>query len=217
MERGKDNLPTIFQIKEIMEKQEELLDLQGKIIKVLEANTRDINELYQYKDLFSNITKEEVVSKDSGEKNKYEEEKIKYYEDKSKYKKENNEYKCEFRNRKISLSTIDDSDVVVRIGDFAESVKRRGIPYGRNKIHSWLNNRGYTYREDDRNYPYVEYIDEGLFKVNEYVINRKGSAKIESTMYLTPKGVNYFMEELLNEFGKKNNVKEREYEFIEEI
>ncbi len=195
MERGKDNLPTIFQIKEIMEKQEELLDLQGKIIKVLEANTRDINELYQYKDLFSNITKEsEVVSKDSGEKNK-----------------------CEFRNRKISLSTIDDSDVVVRIGDFAESVKKRGIPYGRNKIHSWLNNRGYTYREDDRNYPYVEYIDEGLFKVKEYVINRKGGAKIESTMYLTPKGVNYFMEKLLNEFGKKINVKEREYEFIEEI
>ena len=96
-------------------------------------------------------------------------------------------------------------------------MKRRGIPYGRNKIHSWLNNRGYTYREDDRNYPYVEYIDEGLFKVKEYVINRKGGAKIESTMYLTPKGVNYFMEELLNEFGKKNNVKEREYEFIEEI
>ena len=217
MEIGKDNLPTILQIKEIMEKQEELLDLQGKIIKVLEANTRDINELYQYKDLFSNITKEEVVSKDSGEKNKYEEEKIKYYEDKSKYKKENNKYKCEFRNRKISLSTIDDSDVVVRIGDFAESVKRRGIPYGRNKIHSWLNNRGYTYREDDRNYPYMEYIDEGLFKVKEYVINRKGGAKIESTMYLTPKGVNYFMEELLNEFGKNNNVKEREYEFIEEI
>lgn len=217
MERGKDNLPTILQIKEIMEKQEELLDLQGKIIKVLEANTRDINELYQYKDLFSNITKEEVVSKDSINKNKYEEEKIKYYEDKSKYKKENNKYKCEFRNRKISLSTIDDSDVVVRIGDFAESVKKRGIPYGRNKIHSWLNNRGYTYREDDRNYPYVEYIDEGLFKVNEYVINRKGSAKIESTMYLTPKGVNYFMEELLDEFGKKINVKEREYEFIEEI
>ena len=87
MERGKDNLPTIFQIKEIMEKQEELLDLQGKIIKVLEANTRDINELYQYKGLFSNITKEEVVSKDSINKNKYEEEKIKYYEDKSKYKK----------------------------------------------------------------------------------------------------------------------------------
>lgn len=111
-------------------------------------------------------------------------------------------------DRSIVLSTIGDDDVVVRIGDFAEMIKRRGVPYGRNKIHSWLNNRGYTYREGDRNYAKTKFIDEGLFKVKDYVVNRKGGAKIESTIYLTPKGVSYFMEKILREFDKNINLEE---------
>lgn len=111
-------------------------------------------------------------------------------------------------DRSIVLSTIGDDDVVVRIGDFAEMIKRRGVPYGRNKIHSWLNNRGYTYREGDRNYAKTKFIDEGLFKVKDYVVNRKGGAKIESTIYLTPKGVSYFMDKILREFDKNINLEE---------
>lgn len=112
------------------------------------------------------------------------------------------------KDRSIVLSTIGDDDVVVRIGDFAEMIKRRGVPYGRNKIHSWLNNRGYTYREGDRNYAKTKFIDEGLFKVKDYVVNRKGGAKIESTIYLTPKGVSYFMDKILREFDKNINLEE---------
>ena len=52
---------------------------------------------------------------------------------------------------------------VVRVGDFAEMLKSRGVPFGRNKVHSWLTNRGYTYRENDRNYAKKEYVDKGLF------------------------------------------------------
>ena len=111
-------------------------------------------------------------------------------------------------DRSIVLSTIGDDDVVVRIGDFAEMIKRRGVPYGRNKIHSWLNNRGYTYREGDRNYAKTKFIDEGLFKVKDYVVNRKDGAKIESTIYLTPKGVSYFMDKILREFDKNINLEE---------
>ena len=111
-------------------------------------------------------------------------------------------------DRSIVLSTIGDDDVVVRIGDFAEMIKRRGVPYGRNKIHSWLNNRGYTYREGDRNYAKTKFIDEGLFKVKDYVVNRKGGAKIESTIYLTSKGVSYFMDKILREFDKNINLEE---------
>ncbi|MGL5693907.1 MAG: phage antirepressor KilAC domain-containing protein [Peptostreptococcaceae bacterium] len=100
-----------------------------------------------------------------------------------------------------SSSEVQCSEAVVRVGDFAEMLKSRGVPYGRNKVHSWLSNRGYTYRENDKNYAKDEYIDKGLFRVKSYIVNTKNGPIVDETIYLTSKGVKYFLEKILNEFG----------------
>lgn len=93
------------------------------------------------------------------------------------------------------------SSTVVKVGDFAKMIKSKGVPYGRNKVHSWFNNRGYTYRKNDRNYAKDEYIAKGLFEVKRYVRNSKDGTDVKETMYLTPQGVAYFMEKILREFN----------------
>ena len=101
----------------------------------------------------------------------------------------------------IVAGEVNVSSKVVSIGDFAKMIKSRGVPYGRNKVHSWFNNRGYTYRENDRNYAKSEYIDKGIFEVKRYTINNKDGTDIKETIYLTPQGVAYFMEKILREFN----------------
>ena len=96
-------------------------------------------------------------------------------------------------DEKEEIVVADVGSTVISIGDFAKMIKSRGVPYGRNKVHSWFNNRGYTYREKDRNYAKSEYIAQGFFGVKPY------------SLYLTPQGVAYFMEKILKEF----NIEER--------
>ncbi|KHS57794.1 MULTISPECIES: phage antirepressor KilAC domain-containing protein [Terrisporobacter] len=104
-------------------------------------------------------------------------------------------------NEEIGTDEANVSSTVVKIGDFAKMIKSRGVPYGRNKVHSWFNNRGYTYRENDRNYAKDEYIAKGLFEVKRYVRNSKDGTDVKETIYLTPQGVAYFMEKILREFN----------------
>lgn len=108
---------------------------------------------------------------------------------------------CVDENEEIVDDEANVSSTVVKIGDFAKMIKSRGVPFGRNKVHSWFNNRGYTYRENDRNYAKDEYIAKGLFEVKRYVRNSKEGTNIKETIYLTPQGVAYFMEKILREFN----------------
>ena len=83
-----------------------------------------------------------------------------------------------------------DSDAApIKIGQFAKIIGDKGVPFGRNKIHSWLNNRGYTYRIKDKNFVKSEYIVKGLFEIRGY------------SLYITPEGVSYFTKRLLKEFN----------------
>ena len=83
-----------------------------------------------------------------------------------------------------------DSDAApIKIGQFAKIIRDKGVPFGRNKIHSWLNNRGYTYRIKDKNFVKSEYIVKGLFEIRGY------------SLYITPEGVSYFTKRLLKEFN----------------
>ena len=180
MDSYKNNLQNLSKLKELIEAQRQFLDFQSQSLKIIESNIKNTTIDMEEENQVRNL----------------------YESNKGINLCRSNE------GRSIVLSTIGDDDMVVRIGDFAEMIKRRGVPYGRNKIHSWLNNRGYTYREGDRNYAKTKFIDEGLFKVKEYVVNRKSGAKIESTIYLTPKGVSYFMEKILREFDKNINLED---------
>ena len=40
-------------------------------------------------------------------------------------------------------------DDVLSIGEFANLLSLKGVPFGRNKVHSWLSNRNYTQRKNN--------------------------------------------------------------------
>lgn len=89
----------------------------------------------------------------------------------------------------------------ISVGEFADILRIKGVPFGRNKVHSWLNNRGYTFRMNNKNYAKYEFIDSGLFKVKTYIVNTvEGPIEVE-TIYITAKGVMHFKKEIFKEFN----------------
>ena len=89
---------------------------------------------------------------------------------------------------------------VISIGEFATTLKLKGVPFGRNKVHSWLSNRNYTYRKNDKNYAIQKYVDEGLFKIKTYIVNTVDGPIETQTIYLTDYGVKYITKKILGEF-----------------
>ena len=89
---------------------------------------------------------------------------------------------------------------VISIGEFATTLKLKGVPFGRNKVHSWLSNRNYTYRKNDKNYAIQKYVDEGLFKIKTYIVNTVDGPIETQTIYLTDYVVKYFTKKILGEF-----------------
>lgn len=98
------------------------------------------------------------------------------------------------------LEFVKEEDVV-SIGEFASILRLKGVPFGRNRVYSWLSNRNYTYRKNDKNYAIQKYIDEGLFKVKTYIVNTVDGPVETQTIYLTSDGVRYFTKKILGEFN----------------
>lgn len=96
-------------------------------------------------------------------------------------------------------------DDVLSIGEFANLLRLKGVPFGRNKVHSWLSNRNYTQRKNNKNYAIPKYTDEGMFKVKTYIVNTVDGPIETETIYLTSKGIKYFMKKILSEFNIKES------------
>ena len=96
-------------------------------------------------------------------------------------------------------------DDVLSIGEFANLLRLKGVPFGRNKVHSWLSNRNYTQRKNNKNYAIPKYIDEGMFKVKTYIVNTVDGPIETETIYFTSKGIKYFMKKILSEFNIKES------------
>lgn len=96
-------------------------------------------------------------------------------------------------------------DDLLSIGEFANLLRLKGVPFGRNKVHSWLSNRNYTQRKNNKNYAIPKYIDEGMFKVKTYIVNTVDGPIETETIYLTSKGIKYFMKKILSEFNIKES------------
>lgn len=69
----------------------------------------------------------------------------------------------------------------VSIGDFAKSIN-----YGQNKLFEWLRKNKYLM---SNNIPYQQYIDNGYFKVIEWVLESKNEARFKTL--ITGKGQEY--------------------------
>lgn len=74
----------------------------------------------------------------------------------------------------------------VSIGDFAKSIN-----YGQNKLFEWLRKNKYLM---SNNIPYQQYIDNGYFKVIEWVLESKNEARFKTL--ITGKGQEYISSKL---------------------
>jgi phage antirepressor YoqD-like protein len=86
-----------------------------------------------------------------------------------------NEFKVEFAEKIVNTGNG------VSIGDFAKT-----IGLGQNKLFDWLRKNKYLM---SNNIPYQQYIDNGYFKVIEWVLEKKNEAKFKTL--ITGKGQEY--------------------------
>jgi anti-repressor protein len=91
----------------------------------------------------------------------------------------------------VSASATD-----VLIGDWIKAINDGGLRIGRNKAFQWFRSQGYL---GDRNMPMQKYIDQGLFKVKEGLINLPTGQRATFTTMLTGKGQVYFANKLTKE------------------
>jgi phage antirepressor YoqD-like protein len=91
----------------------------------------------------------------------------------------------------VSASATD-----VLIGDWIKAINDGGLHIGRNKAFQWFRSQGYL---GDRNMPMQKYIDQGLFKVKEGLINLPAGQRATFTTMLTGKGQVYFANKLTKE------------------
>jgi len=101
-----------------------------------------------------------------------------------------------------AVSNCEDS---VLIRDFAKLLANAGITIGQDRLFSWLNLKGYIYRDKSSGdwRPKQVYVDQGLFRVKESKIstNSRGEC-LRFTTKITGKGQRYFFDKLkYSEYG----------------
>ena len=88
----------------------------------------------------------------------------------------------------------------VSISYFAKILKQNGIDMGRNRLFRWLRNKDYLISSrTDHNVPYQQYINQHLFELSEYSIDRNNHRIMVHVTRITPKGQQYFMNLFLME------------------
>lgn len=89
----------------------------------------------------------------------------------------------------------------ITIGQFAKLLNNTDIPIGRNRLYSFLRESGYLIKSGkDKNIPKQIYIDQGLFAINEKIINSKEGEIISTTTLITGKGQLYFEKLITKEY-----------------
>lgn len=89
----------------------------------------------------------------------------------------------------------------IQIGELAKIIAQNGINIGRNRMFQWMRDNNFLCtRNDMKNIPRQQYIDNGYFKIHKYVYtNRQGKDEIAKVVYVTPKGQQYFVKRFLKE------------------
>lgn len=83
-------------------------------------------------------------------------------------------------------------DDAISIGAYAKMLNSLGMNIGRNRLFAWFKNNGYLMKQGLENQPVQKYMDMGLFKTRQFIINTSSGQKIVVTTYITGKGQEYF-------------------------
>ena len=93
--------------------------------------------------------------------------------------------------------TIEDTDGAITIGQYAKLISNK-TNIGRNRLYKWFRDNGYFINKgDDKNTPKQVYIESGLFKVYEKVIETKNGDTLSIKPLITGKGQKYFLDKIL--------------------
>lgn len=93
--------------------------------------------------------------------------------------------------------TVEKSDSLVSIGEFAKLLNSIGIDIGRNRMFEFLREQGYLMKEHGENQPKQIYLNKGLFKIRQFTINTSKGPKIKITTYITGKGQKHLINEII--------------------
>lgn len=89
---------------------------------------------------------------------------------------------------------VSEVDGAISIGSFAKLLNNKDIPIGRNKLYYWFRENGYMIKNGkEKNNPKQRYIDNGLFRVIERVVQTENGEKLTVTPLITGKGQLYFL------------------------
>ncbi|RDY28433.1 phage antirepressor Ant [Romboutsia weinsteinii] len=93
--------------------------------------------------------------------------------------------------------SIASSSDAITIGQFDKVLNNNNILIGRNRLFSWLRDNGYLIGNGkDKNMPKQVYIEQGLFKVSERIVQTVEGEIISATTLITGKGQLYFLEKI---------------------
>lgn len=108
--------------------------------------------------------------------------------------------KKENSRRKQLQQAFESSISSVSISTFAKMLSQKGVHIGRNRLYQWFRFHHYLLKSrTDRNVPLQQYVEQGLFQMDEYPIKERNSDKkrLVHVTRLTPKGQQYFMKKFL--------------------
>lgn len=99
----------------------------------------------------------------------------------------------ESENAKLAVKTDQDAITVTK---FSSLLSESGICISRFVLYGWLYQNGYI---DGNKVPMQEYIDQGLFSMNEYTFQTRQGVKTQRTLLITAKGQKILKEKLLQQ------------------
>ena len=93
--------------------------------------------------------------------------------------------------------TIEDTEGAITIGQYAKIISNK-TNMGRNRLYKWFRDNGYFISKGaDKNTPKQIYIESGLFKIHEKVIQTENGEILSVKPLITGKGQKYFINKIL--------------------
>lgn len=100
----------------------------------------------------------------------------------------------------VFAEAVDKTSDGILMRDFAKLLIQNGIDTGEKKLFRWMRDNGYLLQYGtSKNTPSQRAAEMKLFVVTEHVIDYGSSTKISSTVRITGKGQQYFMNKFLSE------------------
>lgn len=88
----------------------------------------------------------------------------------------------------------------ITIGQFAKILNNNDVSIGRNRLYSWFRENGYFIKNGkDKNIPKQIYVEQGLFKVSERVVQTAEGDIISTSTSITGKGQLYFIKRIIED------------------